>query len=113
MITGRRVTNPPTRDHTPVRVGSSWPTFGTNGQNNRRPNSTIAAGSTRSAKASATVMPAAPAKPSERANGSTARPSASSARITVPPLARIAGAADPSARRIASCRSSTCRSSSR
>ena len=47
--TGRVVTNDATRAQRPVRVGSSWPTRGTNGQNRRRPKIVIAAGSTSSA----------------------------------------------------------------
>ncbi len=44
--TGRLVTTAPTLDQKPLRVGSSWPGRGTNGQNSPRPNSSSAAGRT-------------------------------------------------------------------
>jgi hypothetical protein len=96
-----------------VRAGFSVPTRGTNGQNSQRPNSTRAAGSTHTAKTRAVVTPSAPAMPSVRLLVRSAAVKVSRPSVTVPALATMAGAAERSARRIAACRSSSRRSSSR
>ena len=112
-VTGRLLTPRPRRPHGLREIASGAPKRGMYGQKRPRPKSTRAAGSTRSAKIIATMIPVAHAMPSARFPASSANTSVARARATVPPLARIAGPAPNTARRMASRLSSCRRSSSR
>ena len=103
----------PIRAHRPRVVGSGEPNSAWAGQNTQRPVITSRAGSSVIIASSATKTPIASTGPMLLVEFSSARVRVSRLRITVPPLAMIAGPARRSATAIAACRSSCRRSSSR
>ena len=109
----RRSIHTPSLRQAPSRAVSSLPSRGTNGQNARRPAISSSAGRRVSIAIAATATPIAPTGPSPAVELTEANERQSSAATTVPAEAAIAGPARARAMRIASCRSSTRRSSSR
>jgi hypothetical protein len=103
----------PTLAHRPCSVGSAEPRVGRRGQNTQRPKITSNAGSSVIMAHNPTATPIAITGPRLLVELSSATSRVSRLRITVNPLAMIAGAARPSAVAIASWRSSWRRSSSR
>ena len=97
----------------PLAVGSTEPYAGRFGQNTQRPQITSNAGSSDSIAHSAMNTPIARTGPIPRVEFMSANIRHNMPRITVVPLATMAGPARCSASAIASCRSSCRRSSSR
>ena len=110
---GRRATRWPIRAHRPRSVGSADPRVGRRGQNTQRPTMTSSAGSSVSMAPSPTATPMAITGPRLLVEASSATSRHSRLKITVAPLAMIAGAARPRATAIAWWRSAWRRSSSR
>jgi hypothetical protein len=110
---GRRAMRAPIRAHSPRSVGSADPSVGRTGQNIHRPKTTSSAGSSVTMAPSPTAMPIAITGPRLLVEASSATSRHKRLRITVDPLARIAGPARPSATAMAWCRSAWRRSSSR
>ena len=116
-MAGRLSTLSPKRRHAPTRSSGLW--FGSysttprRGQNPRLPKMVRSAGSSVSPATIAQNTPSAAVGPSELVLPASASRSTSIARVTVRPLARIAGPARVSACAIASCLSRVTRSSSR
>ncbi len=103
----------PSRSQNPGVVGRSDPARGANGQNARRPPIRSSAGSKVSIATAATATPIAPTGPRPAVELTWASERQSSAAITVPAEATIAGPPCRNATRIATYLSSTRWSSSR
>ncbi len=88
-----------TRCHGPASIRAPSPGRGTNGQNNRRPNTASSGGSTVSTQTAATTSPHAANAPRLRVLGVEANSRVSNASTTVALLATMAGPAMRTARR--------------
>ena len=110
---GRGRIRAPTCAHSPVSLGSGLPSAGRTGQNTQRPQMTSRAGSRVMSTMRVTPTPMAETGPRPLVEFMAAASRHSIPRITVLPLARMAGPARWTASVMASCRSSCSRSSSR